>query len=109
MRISIQDVQMTAAKREDVIRMEVEQTAFGEVSQTASRAIPWRTSGLVAQSWRPEFPRSLFQATSNGMNSTMYRHLGAHPDSVDGIAGTKFTVWAPNAREVSILCDANGW
>jgi 1,4-alpha-glucan branching enzyme len=43
------------------------------------------------------------------MNSTLYRHLGAHVDVVDGIAGTRFAVWAPNAREVSVLCDQNSW
>lgn len=39
----------------------------------------------------------------------MYRFLGAHLDQVDGISGTRFAVWAPNAAEVSILCDRNGW
>lgn len=43
------------------------------------------------------------------MNSTMYRHLGAHLDVVDGVTGTQFRVWAPNAREVSVLCDSNSW
>ena len=43
------------------------------------------------------------------MNSTLYRHLGAHPDVVDGITGTRFHVWAPNAKDVCILCDGNGW
>ncbi len=43
------------------------------------------------------------------MNSTLYRHLGAHRDVVDGIAGTRFTVWAPNAQDVSVICDGNGW
>lgn len=39
----------------------------------------------------------------------MYRTLGAHPDLVDGAVGTRFAVWAPNASEVSVLCNANGW
>jgi 1,4-alpha-glucan branching enzyme len=39
---------------------------------------------------------------------SMYRILGAHPDVVDGISGTRFAVWAPNATEVSVLCDGNG-
>lgn len=43
------------------------------------------------------------------MNSTLYRHLGAHLDEVDGVAGTRFHVWAPNAKQVSVLCDANAW
>jgi 1,4-alpha-glucan branching enzyme len=43
------------------------------------------------------------------MNSTLYRHLGAHIDVVDGVAGVRFAVWAPNAHEVSVLCDQNSW
>lgn len=39
----------------------------------------------------------------------MYQHLGAHLEEVDGIAGTRFAVWAPNASEVSVLCDGNHW
>jgi 1,4-alpha-glucan branching enzyme len=39
----------------------------------------------------------------------MYHHLGAHLAEVDGLSGVRFAVWAPNAREVSLLCDANGW
>ena len=39
----------------------------------------------------------------------MYNWLGAHPEVVDGVEGTRFAVWAPNAREVSLLCDANHW
>ena len=27
-----------------------------------------------------------------------YDKLGAHLDSVDGVEGTRFAVWAPNAR-----------
>ncbi len=39
----------------------------------------------------------------------MYRTLGAHLDEVDGAAGVRFSVWAPNAEAVSVLCDANHW
>ncbi|MGE3314747.1 MAG: 1,4-alpha-glucan branching protein GlgB, partial [Planctomycetaceae bacterium] len=39
----------------------------------------------------------------------MYRNLGAHLDTVDGVTGTRFAVWAPNAAEVSVICDANQW
>ena len=29
--------------------------------------------------------------------------MGAHPDRVDGKAGTWFTVWAPHAQEVTLI------
>ena len=35
--------------------------------------------------------------------------MGAHPDRVDGKAGTWFTVWAPHAQEVSVVGDFNNW
>jgi 1,4-alpha-glucan branching enzyme len=35
--------------------------------------------------------------------------LGAHPAVVDGVAGTVFAVWAPNARRISVVGDFNGW
>ena len=35
--------------------------------------------------------------------------LGAHPMDVDGVAGTYFAVWAPNAESVSIVGDFNYW
>ena len=43
------------------------------------------------------------------MRSTMYNELGAHVIERDGVAGTQFAVWAPNAREVSVVCDFNDW
>ncbi|MGD8206525.1 MAG: 1,4-alpha-glucan branching protein GlgB [Thiohalocapsa sp.] len=38
-----------------------------------------------------------------------YRFLGAHPRTVDGIAGYLFAVWAPTAARVSVVGDFNGW
>jgi len=38
-----------------------------------------------------------------------YRFLGAHPREVDGVAGTLFSVWAPNAERVSVVGDFNQW
>ena len=37
--------------------------------------------------------------------STLYRYWGAHPVA-DGV---RFAVWAPNAREVSVISDGNAW
>jgi 1,4-alpha-glucan branching enzyme len=35
--------------------------------------------------------------------------LGAHTLSVDGIDGTYFALWAPNAEAVSVIGNFNGW
>jgi 1,4-alpha-glucan branching enzyme len=38
-----------------------------------------------------------------------YRFLGAHPRTVDGVAGVLFAVWAPNAIRASVVGDFNAW
>jgi len=42
---------------------------------------------------------------NNGQLQRAWKHLGAHP--VEG--GTRFALWAPYARRVSIKGDFNGW
>jgi 1,4-alpha-glucan branching enzyme len=39
----------------------------------------------------------------------MYDKLGSHVVTVDGTEGTSFGVWAPNAEQVSVIGDFNGW
>ena len=46
---------------------------------------------------------------SEGSHLRPYEILGATPRSMDGVAGTSFAVWAPNARRVSIVGDFNHW
>ncbi|MDN5935776.1 MAG: 1,4-alpha-glucan branching enzyme, partial [Nitrosospira sp.] len=38
-----------------------------------------------------------------------YRTLGSHAMEIDGIAGVRFSVWAPNAERVSVVGDFNRW
>lgn len=46
---------------------------------------------------------------NEGRHLHVYRVLGAHPRKVDGITGTLFSVWAPNALGVGLVGDFNGW
>ncbi len=46
---------------------------------------------------------------NEGRQFRLHRHLGAHPGSVGGVPGTRFAVWAPHARSVSVIGDFNHW
>ena len=44
-----------------------------------------------------------------GNHSHLYKKFGAHAVTVDGVAGTYFAVWAPNAERVSVIGEFNRW
>jgi 1,4-alpha-glucan branching enzyme len=46
---------------------------------------------------------------SEGTNYEGYSSFGAHPVTVDGVSGTRFAVWAPNALLVSVVGNFNDW
>jgi 1,4-alpha-glucan branching enzyme len=46
---------------------------------------------------------------SEGTHRRPFEALGAHPRVIDGVAGTAFSVWAPNALRVSVTGDFNHW
>ncbi|PKH23833.1 1,4-alpha-glucan branching enzyme [Enterobacterales bacterium CwR94] len=46
---------------------------------------------------------------SEGTHLRPYEHLGAHGITIDGVIGTRFSVWAPNARRVSVVGEFNFW
>ena len=68
--------------------------------QTQPRAVNLKPAYLQQADW---------EAIGRGDCSTMYEILGAHPSELDGTIGTRFAVWAPNAREVCVIADCNGW
>lgn len=46
---------------------------------------------------------------SQGTHYSLGRTFGARPMEIDGVAGVRFAVWAPNARRVSVVGDFNAW
>jgi 1,4-alpha-glucan branching enzyme len=46
---------------------------------------------------------------NEGNHHTIYEKMGAHPVEVEGVQGTYFAVWAPNARNVSVVGNFNNW
>lgn len=53
-------------------------------------------------------PRNV-TAERHGMYCTAYEWFGAHLYDDGNLKGTRFAVWAPNAKEVCVICDRNGW
>ncbi len=79
---------------------------FFSIQSTVPR-VPWRTGPRGPR--RKLFLESELQTMRCGMHSEMYQRLGAHPEVVDGQAGVRFAVWAPNAIRVSIVGNFNRW
>jgi 1,4-alpha-glucan branching enzyme len=46
---------------------------------------------------------------SEGSHRRLWEKLGAHEREIDGVLGTSFAVWAPNARSVRVVGDFNSW
>ncbi|MDE7177025.1 MAG: 1,4-alpha-glucan branching protein GlgB [Lachnospiraceae bacterium] len=57
----------------------------------------------------PQITKQDTEKFTAGIHYTIYEKLGAHPMVIDGIPGTAFAVWAPNAMRVSVVGDFNGW
>jgi 1,4-alpha-glucan branching enzyme len=63
--------------------------------------------GLSTQThWLTDYDLYLF---AEGTHRRAYDKLGAHLGEVDGRRGVHFAVWAPNARQVSVIGDYNSW
>lgn len=84
-----------------------------------ARRIPYRLrvawdGGATTESADPyAFPPLLadgdLHALRDGRHPRPWTVLGAHPLVLDGVAGTRFAVWAPNARRVSVVGSFNQW
>ena len=49
------------------------------------------------------------KAFNAGVNYSVYKMLGAHVITIEGVSGVNFAVWAPNAVRVSVVGDFNLW
>ena len=46
---------------------------------------------------------------NEGTHYRLGEKLGSHVVTVDGVRGTHFAVWAPNAERVTVIGEFNGW
>lgn len=60
----------------------------------------------IAHSMFTDFDIALFKA---GKHFNLFDKMGSHPMTLDGVEGTYFAVWAPSAKNVSVIGDFNFW
>lgn len=63
---------------------------------------------------QPVIPHSLFSdfdihLFGEGKHFKLYEKMGSHKIEKEGVSGVYFAVWAPNAKEVSVIGDFNEW
>lgn len=60
-------------------------------------------------SFEPQLTEMDLYLFGQGTHYEIYEKLGAHPMTIDGVEGTYFAVWAPNAKRVSVVGEFNFW
>ena len=63
-------------------------------------------ANVIAHSLFTDFDINLFK---DGKHYRLYEKFGSHPLTLNGIEGTYFAVWAPSAKQVSVIGDFNYW
>jgi 1,4-alpha-glucan branching enzyme len=61
---------------------------------------------VVGFSLFTDFDIHLFK---EGRHFSLWEKMGSHLVEIDGVSGTYFAVWAPNAKSVSVIGDFNDW
>jgi len=62
-----------------------------------------------AYSFLPTLGETDLYLFGQGNERRIYDKLGSHLRAIDGVPGTSFAVWAPNARRVSVVGEFNKW
>lgn len=62
-----------------------------------------------AYAFGPQLSEAEIARLRDGNEVRAHEILGAHPRSVDGVAGVRFALWAPNASRVSVVGAFNAW
>ncbi len=63
-------------------------------------------TNVITHSLFTDFDINLFKS---GKHYRLYEKFGSHIITINGVAGTYFAVWAPSAKQVSVIGDFNHW
>ena len=77
-------------------------------AKSATKAMPVNTTknNVEVYSRFTDFDIGLFKS---GKHYKLYEKMGSHVMEVNGVIGTYFAVWAPNAQYVSVMANFNYW
>ena len=59
--------------------------------------------------FKPTIDEKTLKKFNSGICYDIYKYLGAHKRTIDGVRGVSFAVWAPNAIRVSVVGEFNNW
>ncbi|MCE2982282.1 MAG: 1,4-alpha-glucan branching protein GlgB [Parachlamydia sp.] len=79
---------------------------------TAADYQVYHQSGLLSHdpyAFPPTFGEMDQYLFGKGVHYTLYEKMGARLANHNGIEGVQFTVWAPNAKSISLVGDFNHW
>ena len=93
-----------AVKAETVAAKPVKKSAKPKV--TDADAAPVQFKNVEPYSRFTDFDIGLFKS---GRHYKLYEKFGSHVIEFQGVIGTYFAVWAPNAQYVAVIGNFNGW
>src|SRR5438445_8700250 len=82
------------------------QTGAAGCGQASSKFEKWPPPRYSPMSLLTDHDLYLF---NEGSHLKLYERLGSHPRVVDGVEGTNFAVWAPDAEKVFVMGEFNKW
>jgi 1,4-alpha-glucan branching enzyme len=85
-------------KEKTTVKKTTKSTAVAIISDEYKAVIPYSRFS--------DFDIALFQS---GKHYKLYEKLGSHVVEHNGVVGTYFAVWAPNAKYVAVIANFNGW
>ena len=98
----------TAPKAKPIAKKEIaapKPKAAAKKTAIAEPAVPL-LKAVEVYSRFTDFDIALFKS---GKHYKLYEKFGSHVVEFNGVVGTYFSVWAPNAQHVSLIANFNGW